>query len=104
MTNKNELKKINTKYRTYHYFDGIINTKYVYPKNLNADESYSNLLHWICNFKLCKTFYVTFNKTKGYIEDNNWRKYLALTRIDKNKNTIERYEQTWNQATYQVKR
>lgn len=92
MANKNNLKQVNIKYCSYHYFDGIINTNDVHPKNMNVDENYSNLLYWICNFKFSKTFNINFNKREGYIEDNNRSKYLTLTPIDENKNTIEKYE------------
>ena len=32
------MKEINIKYCMYHYFDGIMNIKDIYPINLNADE------------------------------------------------------------------
>ena len=38
MTKKNNMKEINIKYCMYHYFDGIMNIKDIYPINLNADE------------------------------------------------------------------
>ena len=45
---------------------------------------------------------INFNKINGFIEDNNWGKYLTLIPNDENKDILKRYEKIWNKIEYLI--
>ena len=55
------------------------------------------LRHWICNTKSCKSFVHHFQQHNGFIGENNGNKYLILTPVDENKDTLKKCEEIWNQ-------
>ena len=81
---------INTKSRTYHFFNEIIDTKFFDPNNIKIDEkSYKNILnHYIAHVKIkdlkfvrinsVNPLYLIFSKMNGYFEEINGNKYLTL--------------------------
>ena len=81
---------INTKSRTYHFFNDIIDTKFFDPNNIKIDEkSYKNILnHYIAHVKIkdlkfvrvnsVNPLYLIFNKMNGYFEKINGNEYLTL--------------------------
>ena len=45
---------------------------------------------------------INFNKINGFIEDNNWGKYLTLIPNDENKYILKRYGKIWNKIEYLI--
>ena len=76
----NNVKTINTKNRTYYFFNDIIDIENFHPNSIK----YSYLLYWICNNKrilkniYCRSLYLVFRYANEYFEEIDGSKYLTL--------------------------
>ena len=87
------INQINTKNRTYYFFDDITNIKnfnsnllktdkdYKYYTYINIDIYYINYITMKnhLNINCVNPFYLVFNKIDGYTEEKNGNKYLINT-------------------------
>ena len=97
----NKFKDINTKNRTYYFFDHIINIKNFYPNNIKIDEnSYKNILIYYIGYVTIKDSkylniyslnpqYLIFDKLNGNFEEINGNNYLALVPTNKSKEKLK---------------
>ena len=86
----NKFNVINTKNRTYHFFNDVIHMKIFDPNNIKIDEmSCKTILDYYIGYvtikelKLVKiksvnSLYFFFSKANEYFEEINRKKYLAL--------------------------
>ena len=82
------LKVDKTSYKKSIYYIG-----YVTLKNIGDYES----IHRV------NPVYLIIGDVDGYIEENNWNKYLPFASIDKNKEVFIEYTKRWNEIKYLIK-
>ena len=93
-----------TNYRTYYFFNDIINIKEFDSSLLKIDKrSYKNTgIYYIGyitrksisdyeNINSVNPLYIIIGEADGYIEENNENKYLTFTSTDKNNKVLEKY-------------
>ena len=98
----NKAKDIDTKIRTYYFFDDIINIKNFDPSNIKIDEkSCKDILIYyigymtIRNSKYVKInganpLYLIFGNDNGYLEEINGNIYLTLVPTNRSKQKIKK--------------
>ena len=91
------IKEINTKNRTYYFFDDMINMKDFDPSLIKIDKkSYKNIgIYYIgyitikdsdhAKINTVNPLYLIIGDVDGFIEENNGNKYLLFAFNDKNK-------------------
>ena len=96
----NKVKDRSIKSHTCYFFDDIINRKNFDPNNIKLDgKSYKNILIYYIGFitikdsKCVKIYsvnplYFIFNKTNGFFEEINGKKYLTLVSTNESKDKI----------------
>ena len=100
----NKVKDIDTKNRTYYFFNDIINIKNFDPNNIKINE---NILIYYIGYVTIKDLkyvkinsvnplYFIFNKVDGYLEEINGNEYLTLVPTNVNKEKIKKYEKMWS--------
>ena len=92
------------KYRTYYFFDDIINIKDFDPNNIKADEkSYEKILTYYIRYVTIKKdlkiysvnpLYLIFGKVNGYFKKIKVNKYLKLVPTNGNKEKIKKLWKT----------
>ena len=97
------IKNIDIKYRTYYFFDDMINIKDFDSNLLKIDKnSYKNIdIYYIgyitikdsdyVKINSVKPFYLIIVKVNGCFEENHGNKYLTLASRDKNKEVLKKY-------------
>ena len=58
-------------------------------------QKYSHLLHWLCDTKNVKHLHFIINKAKGYFDESNGNKYLAVVPTDESRDKLKEYEKMW---------
>ena len=109
------IKEINIKYRTYYFFDDIINMK-DFDSNLPKidKKSYKNIDIYYTGYITMKDsdyvkissvnpLYLITDKVDGYIEEKNGNKYLTLVSTDKNKEVLVKHTELWNKIKNLIK-
>ena len=97
-----EVKQINIKNRTYHFYSDIIDVKDFDAKFLKIDKtSYKNIdiyyIGYIASKKIddyesiysVNPLYLRINYERGYIEEKNGNKYLIFDSVDENKGVLK---------------
>ena len=102
-----KVKDIDTKNRTYYFFDCIINIKFFDSNNVIIDEkSYKYILIYYIGYVTIKDskyvkfnsvnpFYLIFSKVNGYFEEINKYKYLTpvpIMRAKKKSKNMKNFE------------
>ena len=114
-------RQINTKYRPYYFFNGMINIKHFDPGLLDIDKisfkSTDAVIYKIRyvtmksldneNIDSANRLYLIFNNVDGYIECNsieesNGDKFLILASTNKNKEVLEKYTKLWDEIKNQI--
>ena len=103
------VKQINTKNRTYDFYNNKIDIKYFESNLLKIDrKSYKNIgiynTGYITIKKIddCETIYsvnplyLLVNHANGYIEEKGVNKYLIFDSTDENKELLKKYNDVWN--------
>ena len=100
------IKQINVKNRTYHFFNDMINIKDFNPSLIKIDKkSYKNIgiyhIGYITiksisdceNINSVNPLYLMFGEVDGYIEkESTGNKYLAFASTDKNKKVLTKIQ------------
>ena len=100
-----EVKQINTKNRTFHFYNDIIDLKNVDARLLKIDrKSYKNIgiynIGYITIKKIddCKNIhsvnplYLLIDHASGYIEEKGVKKYLIFDSTDENKELLKKIQ------------
>ena len=111
------IKQINTKNRTYYFYNDIIDLKDFDAGLLKIDKkSYKDIgiynIGYITKKKIdgCKNInsvnplYLNIIHGNGYIEEKVVNKYLVFDSTDKNKKLIKKYNDVFNGVSVKVKR
>ena len=103
------IKEINIKSRTYYLFDDMINIKNYDPNQIKIDKKpYKNTVIYYIGYITIKNLsyvrinsvnplYFIINKADGYFEESNGNKYLTLVSSEKNKDTLKKYAELWDE-------
>ena len=110
------VKQVNTKNRTYYFYNDIINFKRFESKLLKIDKkSYKNIgIYNIGCIRIKKIddyenifsvnpFYLLINHASGYIEEENENRYLIFDFTDENKELLKKYTDVWNGIKNKIK-
>ena len=103
------IKEINTKNRTYYFYNDIIDIKMFDPNNLKLDKktykdldiynigyvTIKNIGHGY-DFNSVSPLYLRIDNASGYIEEINEDKYLVFDVRDENKELLKRYGDVFN--------
>ena len=104
-------KQINIKYRTYYFFNDMINIKNFDPGLIKIDKkSYKYIDIYYIGYVTIKSIsdyennplYLSISDVDGYIEENNGNKYLTFLSTDKNKKVLEKYTKLWDKIKYHI--
>ena len=108
-------KQINTKNRTYYFFDGMINIKDFHPSLIKiGKKSYKNIgiynilyitkksISYCENINSVIPLYLMIGEVDGYIEESNGKKYLTFSSTDKNKKVLEKYTSISDKVKYHI--
>ena len=99
-----KVKDIDIKFRSYYFFDDIINIKIYDPNNIKIDEKPNKiiLIYYIgyvtikdskyVKIKSVNSLYLIFGKLNGYFEEINGNKCLTLVPTNHSKEIIMKYE------------
>ena len=110
-----EVKQINSKNRTYYFYNDQTELKDFDAKLLKIDKKdYSEIdIYYIgyvtvkkianCNnINSVNPLYLMINEMTGHFEEKNENKYLVLDDVDKNKEVLEKYEEVWDGIKYKI--
>ena len=109
------IKEINTKNRTYYFFDDMINIKNFDPNLLKIDKkSYKNIDIYYIGYITVKDsdyvkinsvnpLYLIINEVDGYIKEENGNTYLTLVFTDKNKEVLTKNTELWDGIKNEIK-
>ena len=111
-----EVKQINIKNRTNHFYNDIVDLKHFEPNLLKIDKkSYKNVdTFYIGNITIKKIddyesiysvnpLYLRINHASGYIEEKNGNKYLIFDFVDENKEVLKKCADVWNGIKNKIK-
>ena len=104
-----EVKQINIKNRTYHFYNDMTNLKKFQPNLLKIDKKHykGNNIYCIGYITIKKIddyesiysinpLHLKVNHASGHIEEKNGNKYLIFDSVDDNKELQEKYKYIWN--------
>ena len=103
------IKEINTKNRTYYFYDDMINIKNFDPNLLKIDKKlYKNIDIYYIGYITMKdsdyvkinsvnSWYLIINELDGCIEEINGNKCLTLVPTDKTKKVLTKYTKLWDE-------
>ena len=109
------VKEINTKSRTYYFFDDMIYIKDFDSNLLNIEKKlYKSIdIYYIGYITMKYSDYVKINsanplylitgETDGYIEEKNGNEYLTLVSADKNEEVLIKYTELWDKIKNLIK-
>ena len=111
------VKQIETKNRTYYFYNDIINLKNFKSNLLEIDKKhYKGIdIYYIgyitikkiddCeNIHSVNPLYLLVNHASGYIEEKNGNKYLIFDdSVNKNKRSLKKYTDVWNRIKNEIK-
>ena len=98
----NKAKDIDTKIRTYYFFDDIINIENFDPSNIKIDEkSCKDILIYYIGYRTIRNskyvkinsanpLYLIFGNDNGYLEEINGNIYLTLVPTNQSKEKIKK--------------
>ena len=111
-----EIKQIDIKNQSYHFYNDIIELKKFNTKLLKNDkksfkDSDIYYIGYITKKNLgdCKNInsvnplYLSIDHTNGYIEENNGIKYLIFDSVDENKELLKKYNYVFNEIRDEIK-
>ena len=111
-----EVKQINIKNRTCHFYNDIINLKDFKPNLLKIDKkSYKNIDIYYIGYITIKTIddqegiysvnplYLRIRYASGDIEEKNGNKYLIFDSADENKEVLKKYADVWDGIKNKIK-
>ena len=111
-----EAKQINTKYRTYYFYNDIIDLKNFKSNLLKIDKkSYKDIgiynIGYITIKKIddCENIYsvnplyLLMNHADGYIEEKGVNEYLIFDSTDDNKELLKKYTDVWSRIKNKIK-
>ena len=100
-----EVKQINTKNRTFHFYNDIIDLKNVDARLLKIDKkSYKNIgiynigyitikkIEYCENIYNVNPLYLLIDHASGYIEEKGVKKYLIFDSTDENKELLKKIQ------------
>ena len=102
------IKEINTKNRTYYFFDDMINIKNFDLDLLKIEKKlYQDIDIYYVGYITMKDFdnvkinsvnplYLIIDNVDWYIKKSNGNKYIALVSTDKNKEVLTKYTELWD--------
>ena len=103
------VKQIEIKNRTYHFYNDIINIEELDSNLLKIDKkSYKDIdIYYIGCITIKKTrnckniysvnpLYLIIGKVDGHIEEKNGSKYLVFDSTDENKEVLKKYTELWD--------
>ena len=109
------IKQVNIKNHTYHFFNDMIDFKEFDSSQLKIDKkSYKNIGIYYIGYITIKSIsdYENINivnqlsqiiaEVDGYIEENHGNKYLTFASTDKNKKVLEKYTKLWDEIKYHI--
>ena len=104
------IKQINIKSRTYHFFYDMINIKGLGPSLIKIDKkSHKHIgiydIGYITmkSISVCESInsvnllYLIIDEVDGSIEESNGNKYLTFASAGKNKKVLEKYAKLWDE-------
>ena len=107
----NKVKDINTKSRTYNFFNDIIDIEHFDPNNIKIDEKsifirFTLFIYYIGHVTIkeyvksyrVNPLYFIFRYVNGYFEEINRNKYLTLVPTNESKEKIKRYKELWSKV------
>ena len=112
-----KVKQIEIKYRTYYFYNDIINLKNFESNLLKIDKKhYKGIdIYYIgyitikkigdCeNIHSVNPLYLLVNHASGYIEEKNGNKYLIFDdSVNENKGLLKKYADVWDGIKYEIK-
>ena len=111
------VKQIDTKNRTYYFYNNMINIKKFDSNLLKIDKkSYQNIdiynIGYITRKKVddyeniysVNPLYLTISHASGYIEEKGVNKYLVLDSKDENKELLKKYNDVFNGIRNKIKK
>ena len=109
------IKEINTKNRTYYFYNDVIDLKAFDSKNLKLHKkTYKDLdifnmvyvtikkIGYCYDVNSVNPLYLRINNASGYIEEINNDKYLIFDDIDKNKELLEKYDDVFSRIMSKI--
>ena len=103
-----EIKQINTKYKTYYFYNDQIDLRDFDARLLKIDKKDyykidSCYIGYVTikkigdynNINSANPLYLIINEMIGHFEEKNENKYLVLDEIDENKEVLNKYEEIW---------
>ena len=97
------LKQLNIKNKTYYFYNGLVNIKDFYARNLKLDKTASMGLgiyyigyvdkkpEW--NVNSVNPLHLMINRIDGLIEQENGNKYLHIADTDRNNEVLKKYNE-----------
>ena len=103
------LRQVSIKNHQTYFFISMTNIKSFDPNLLSIDQvSFKGTDCVIYSIKYFKnlnnenSLYLVFNNVDAYIEENNEDKYLIFASTDKDKETLEKYTEVWDEIKDQI--
>ena len=107
----NKVKYMDIKYRTYYFFNDMINIKNFDPNNIKlGKKSQENILIYSIGYVTIKDskyvkiygvnllYLLIFRNVNGYFEEINKSKYLTLVPTNETKEKIKKYDELWSKS------
>ena len=111
-----KVKQIEIKYRTYYFYNDIINLKNFESNLLKVDKKHYKAIDIFyigymtiekisdCeNIHDVNPLHLLVNHASGYIEEKNGNKYLIFDSVDENKEVLKKYADVWDGIKNKIK-
>ena len=103
------IKQANIKNGQNYFFNHMTHIKDFGPSLLNIDQvSFENDkfiiydIKYIQDLNISNSLYLVFNNLDAYIVKSNENKYLIFASTDKNKRTLEKYTEVWDEIKQEI--
>ena len=104
------IKEINSKERTYYFYNDIVDIETFDSKNLKLDKKkykdldIYNLYNDFHDVNIVNPLYLRIDNASGYIDEINKDQYLVFDFRDKNKELLKRYDDIFNGVIDKIKK
>ena len=108
------VKQINIKYRTYYFYNDLINLEKFNPSLLKLDKKSSMdiNIYYIAyvtkkteyNINSVNLLYLLIKKLDGFIDEKEGNKYLNITLTNSNNDVLIKYAEVWSGIKDQIKK
>ena len=108
-----KFKQVNIKYRTYYFYNSMINIKNFDSSLLKLDKkSFKNIdIYYIgyltkndkCEINSVNPLYLLVHEIDGFIEEIEGSKYLNIAFTDSNSEVLKKYTEDWSGIKDQIK-